>query len=500
MTKVEKSALAFGQARNTRVQAWLNAHKPCLLINNQWVSAKSGKVFPTLNPATEQILGQAAQADATDVDEAVKAARAAFDSGPWPRMSPHERARYLRRWAELIDQHTDELAELETLNNGMTIGTAKMFVALAVETLHYFAGAAAQVSGYTMASAAGTFNYVLREPVGVVGGITPWNGPIASVAWKAGPALAAGNCLILKPAEGTPLTTCRMAELALEAGFPDGVLQVLTGFGSEAGASLSAHPGVNKISFTGSVETGRTIMQASLGNMKRVTLELGGKSPNIVFPDADIEQALQVSLAGFCTLTGQVCAAGTRLFVQRDVKDEFVERLTRYAAGIKIGDPLDPSTTMGPLASRAQYERVRNYLETGLSEGAKAKIGGELPESVGYFATPTIFDDVNNSMRIAREEIFGPVVSIIPFSDETDAVLQGNDSTYGLAAAVWTRDIQRAHTVARRLKAGTVWINTYLALDPNMPFGGYKESGQGRELGKDWYVAYTEEKSVFVKL
>jgi acyl-CoA reductase-like NAD-dependent aldehyde dehydrogenase len=488
------------QARNPKVREWLDAHEPVLLINNEWVPAKSGKTFETINPSTEQVLGLAAEADKADIDEAVKAARAAFTSGPWSKTSPHDRARILRRFAGIIEDHADELAELETLDNGMTVATAAAFNALAVECLYFYAGSATLVSGDTMPSAPSSFNYVLREPVGVCGAIIPWNGPIINALWKIGPALAAGNTLILKPAEQTPLTALRIGELALEADLPPGVLNIVTGFGPGAGSSIAEHPGIDKVAFTGSTEVGKLVLQASIGNLKRVTLECGGKSPNIIFPDADIEQALPVSLAGFSTLSGQVCVAGTRLFVQRDFKDEFVERLATYTAGIKVGDPLDPETTMGPLTSQEQFERVQGYLASGKSEGATARIGGDMIEGSGYYVQPTIFDDVSNSMKIAREEIFGPVVSIIPFSDEYDAVFQGNDTTYGLAAAVWTKDVSRAHTVARQLKAGTVWINSYMAFDATMPFGGYKQSGIGREMGPDWYHHYTEEKAVFVSL
>lgn len=497
---VTESGPAARPAISPTAQQWLTEHHPRLLIGGRWVPAKSGKTFHTIDPATEQVIGLAAEADRADVDDAVNAARTAFETGPWARTGPHQRARVLRRFADLIEQNADMLAELETLDNGMPITTSRTFIALGIESLHYFAGSAGLVSGRTMPSESSAFHYVLREPVGVVGAIIPWNGPVTSALWKIGPALAAGNTLILKPAEQTPLTACRLGELAGEAGLPDGVLNILTGFGPGAGSSIAEHPGIDKVAFTGSAETGRLIMQASLGNLKRVTLELGGKSPNIVFPDANLEEALPISLAAFSTLTGQVCAAGTRLFVQRDIKEEFVERLANFSAEIKVGDPLDTETTMGPLASKEQYDRVRGYLDTGKAEGAHARIGGETVTRTGYFVQPTIFDGVDNSMRIAREEIFGPVVSIIPFTDEYDAVLQGNDTTYGLAAAVWTRDVSRAHTVARRLRAGTVWINTYLALDPNMPFGGYKQSGLGRELGPDWYHHYTEEKAVFLKL
>jgi acyl-CoA reductase-like NAD-dependent aldehyde dehydrogenase len=488
------------QARNPKVQEWLNGHEPQLLINNRFVPAKSGKTFEVVNPATEQVLGHAAEGDKADVDEAVKAARAAFEDGPWSRTSAPDRARFLRRFADLIADHADELAELETLNVGMPIATAKMVLPVTVESLHFFAGTAVSVSGRTLPSVPGTFNYTLREPIGVCGAITPWNGPILQAVWKIGPALAAGNTLILKPAEQTLLSAVRLAELAMEAGLPDGVLNVITGYGKGAGSSIVQHPGIDRVSFTGSTEVGKQILQGSAGNLKRVTLQLSGKSPNVVFPDANLEQALPASVAAFSFVSGQVCVAGTRLFVQRDFKDEFVEQLAGYTAGIKVGDPLDPETTMGPLTSKEQFDRVQLYLNVGKSEGATAHSSGETLPAGGYYVLPTIFDDVHNSMRIAREEIFGPVVSIIPFADEHDAVLQANDSSYGLAAAVWTRDLSRAHTVARSLKAGTVWVNTYMTLDPAMPSGGYKQSGIGREMGLDWYHNYTEEKAVFTQL
>jgi acyl-CoA reductase-like NAD-dependent aldehyde dehydrogenase len=496
---VESPSLVTSQARNPKVREWLEGHQPGLFINNKFVPAKSGKTFEAINPATEEILALAAEGDKADVDDAVRAARAAFEDGPWSRMGAPERARLLRRFADLILENTDELAELEALNNGTPISTAKALMPLAAESLHFFAGSAITISGHTMPTPPSSFNYTLRDPIGVCGSIIPWNAPVVAAAWKIGPALAAGNTLILKPAEQTPLTAMMLAELALQAGIPAGVFNVITGYGPGAGSSIAEHPGIDKVSFTGSGEVGKTILRASTGNLKRVTLELGGKSPNIVFPDADLERALRGSVAAFSFVSGQVCSAGTRLFVQRDFRDEFVEQLTTYTAGIKVGDPLDPETTMGPLASKEQFDRVKQYLDVGRDEGATVRTGGAMMDGRGYFVQPTIFDDVENSMRIAREEIFGPVVSVIPFTDEYDAVLQGNDSTYGLAAAVWTRDVNRAHTVARTLKAGTVWINTYFELDPSMPFGGYKESGLGRELGLDWYHHYTEEKSVFLR-
>ena len=482
------------------VRQWLDNHQPCLMINNEFVEAKSGKTFESINPATEQVVALAAQADKADVDEAVKAARTAVEEGPWSRMSGHDRSKVIRNLADLLDQHSEEIAQLDTLDNGTPISSTRLLIPMAVQALHFFAGAAATLSGHTVASASDRFNYTLREPVGVVGSIIPWNGPMLAASWKIGPALAAGNAVLLKPAEQTPLSAMRLAELAVEAGVPSGVLNVLTGFGPGAGSSIAEHPGIDKVSFTGSLEVGRKILEASNRNLKRVTLELGGKSPNIVFPDADLSKALPASVLAFTFVSGQVCVAGTRLFVQHDFKDEFVSRLTEYTASIRLGDPLDEATTMGPVSCKEQFDRVQHYLAVGKDEGATARAGGAVTGGTGYFVEPTVFDDVTNSMRIAREEIFGPVVSVIGFSDEDDAVFQSNDTQYGLGAAIWTRDVSRAHKIARRIKAGTVWVNTTMAFDPMMPFGGYKQSGYGRDLGLDWYQHYTQEKAVFIQL
>jgi acyl-CoA reductase-like NAD-dependent aldehyde dehydrogenase len=471
-----------------------------LLIGGKWVPAKSGKTFETINPANEEVLALAAEGDKADVDAAVKVARTAYEEGKWSKIGPHQRARYLLKIADLIEQHADELATLESLNNGMAIGLARGMTAGAIDTFRYYAGWATKIYGETNPSDPAFFNYTLREPVGVCGQIIPWNGPIAMFAWKIAPALACGNVCIIKPAEQTPLTALRLGELILEAGIPEGVVNIITGFGETAGAAIASHPDIDKVAFTGSTEVGKLILQASAGNLKRVSLELGGKSPNIIFADANLQQAVQTSLFGFTMLSGQVCCAGTRVFVQQDFHDEFVDHLTKYAASTKAGNPLDPKTTVGPLVSKEQFERVKGYLAIGKEEGATARVGGEAGTGKGYFVDPTVFTGVNNDMRIAREEIFGPVASVIPFKDETDAVLQGNDTTYGLAAAVWTNDVSRAHKVARALKAGTVWVNCYNNIDPISPFGGYKQSGIGRELGKHSIELYTQVKSVYVKL
>jgi acyl-CoA reductase-like NAD-dependent aldehyde dehydrogenase len=471
-----------------------------LLIGGKWVPAKSGKTFETINPANEEVLALVAEGDKADVDEAVKVGRMAYEEGKWPSIGPHQRARYLFKIADLIETHADELATLETLNNGMAISLARGMVAGAAEVFRYYGGWSSKIYGETNPSDPSMFNYTLREPVGVCGQIIPWNGPIAMFAWKIAPALACGNVSILKPAEQTPLTALRLGELVLEAGVPEGVVNIITGFGETAGAAIASHPHIDKVAFTGSTEVGKLILQASTGNLKRVSLELGGKSPNVIFADADLESAVSASMFGFCMLSGQVCCAGTRVFVQQDFQQTFVDALTRYTSKFKASDPLDPKTTVGPLVSKEQFNRVKSYLELGKKEGATPALGGEVGTGKGYFVDPAIFTGVKNNMRIAQEEIFGPVASVIPFKDENDAVLQGNDTTYGLAAAVWTNDVSRAHKVARALKAGTVWVNCYNNIDPISPFGGYKQSGIGRELGKYAIDLYTQIKSVWMKL
>jgi len=471
-----------------------------LLIGGKWVPAKSGKTFETINPATEEVLGLIAEGDKADIDEAVKAARKAFE-GKWSTMGPHERGRLLLKIADLIDKHADELALLESLDNGKPLAQAKMIdVRGAAAQFRYFAGWPTKIYGETNPSDPSMFNYTLREPIGVCGLIVPWNFPLLMAVQKLAPTLACGNTAVLKPAEQTPLTALKLGEILLEAGVPEGVVNVVTGFGPGAGSSIAEHPDIDKVSFTGSTEVGKIILQASAGNLKRVSLELGGKSPNIVLPDADMDAAVNTAVNGVFFNSGQVCVAGTRIFVQRDQYDGFVDKLTKASAKMTTGDPLSPDTRLGPLVSREQFDRVTNYMEIGKKEGARVTIGGEKVGGKGYFVKPTVFADVDNKMKIAREEIFGPVAAAIPFKDENDAILQGNDTTYGLAAAVWSRDISRAHRVARALKAGTVWVNNYGASDVGMPFGGYKQSGFGREGGKHVIELFTQIKSVYVKL
>src|SRR5271167_2156914 len=394
-----------------------------LLIGGKWVPAKSGKTFETINPANEEVLALAAEGDKADVDEAVKVARKAYEDGKWSKIGPHQRARYLLKIADLIEQNADELATLETLNNGMAISLARGMVAGAVDTFRYYAGWSTKIYGETNPSDPSMFNYTLREPVGVCGQIIPWNGPIAMLAWKVAPALACGNVSILKPAEQTPLTALRLGELILEAGIPEGVVNIITGFGETAGAAIASHPDIDKVAFTGSTEVGKLILQASAGNLKRVSLELGGKSPNIIFPDADMPAAVFGSSLGIFLNQGQVCCAGSRVFVQESVYDQFTDSLSKMASGLTLGNPLDPNTRMGPLVSKEQHDRVKGYLKTGKAEGATAKTGGEPgKQESGYFIQPTVFTGVNNQMKIAREEIFGPVASAIPFKDEADVV------------------------------------------------------------------------------
>ncbi len=493
---------AASGAKNTAALEFLRSSPKKLLIGSKWVPAKSGKSFETLNPANEEVLALVAEGDKADVDEAVKAARKAFEEGQWPRMRPHDRTRALLKIAEQIEKHADELAELETLDNGKPIFESKNIdIPAAAETFRYYAGWATKIYGETNPSDPSMFNYTLREAVGVCGQVIPWNFPLLMASWKLAPALACGNVTILKPAEQTPLTALRLGELILEAGLPEGVVNIITGFGPTAGGAIAAHPDIDKVAFTGSTEVGKEILKASAGNLKRVSLELGGKSPNIIFPDADIQSAAFGSMLGVFLNAGQVCCAGTRVFVQESMYDQFTDALAQMAQGLTLGNPLDVNTRMGPLVSKEQHDRVLSYLKIGKQEGAKPKAGGEAgPQERGYFVKPTVFTGVNNAMKIAREEIFGPVAAAIPFKDENDAILQGNDTHYGLAAAVWTKDISRAHKVARSLKAGTVWINCYGMLDPISPFGGYKQSGFGRELGKHSIELYTQIKSVWERL
>jgi acyl-CoA reductase-like NAD-dependent aldehyde dehydrogenase len=487
------------------VEQFVHAPLRKMLIDGQWVAAASGKTFETPNPATGEVLARVAEGDAADIDRAVRAARRTFDEGTWARLRPTERERLLLRIADLIEQHGDELAQLETLDNGKPLAESRhVDIPAAAGTFRYYAGWVSKLFGETNPSDPAFFSFTLREPVGVCGQIIPWNFPLLMAAWKLAPALACGNTSVLKPAEQTPLTALRLGELLLEAGVPPGVVNIVPGFGETAGRALVRHPMVDKIAFTGSTEVGREIHRETASTLKRVSLELGGKSPNIVFSDADADAAVQGALLGVFFCAGQVCCAGTRLFVEQKVHDQFAEKLAQSAQGMKQGSGLDPQTRIGPLVSQEQLERVTGYLEAGKREGAKPVIGGERNTAKGlekgYFVKPTVFTGVRNDMKIAREEIFGPVVSVIPFKDENDAVLQGNDTNYGLAAGVWTRDVSKAHRVARALRAGTVWVNCYNVFDASAPFGGYKESGYGRELGKYALDLYTQVKSVWLRL
>jgi aldehyde dehydrogenase (NAD+) len=474
-----------------------------LFINNEWRPASSGKTMPVVNPATEEVIAEVSSADKADVDLAVDAARAAL-SGPWSQLSARERGRLVRKLGERLMERADDVARLETLHNGKPISESRQIeIPAAAECFEYYGGWSDKVMGETIPVKGNHLTYTLREPVGVVAAIVPWNFPLLLAAWKVAPALACGNVVILKPASQTPLTALALAGLAVDVGFPPGVLNVITGAGALVGQALVEHPGIDKIAFTGDTSTGRSIMRGAADTLKKITLELGGKSPNIVLGDADMDAAIRGATIGIFYGKGEVCAAGSRLLVDRTIKDEFLDKLAARVKKMVPGDPLDPKTRYGAISSRKQLDTVLRYIDAGKTEGATLLTGGsraDIGTGKGYFVQPTVFTDVKPSMTISREEIFGPVLAAIDFADLDEAIATANDTPYGLAAGVWTRDIKKAHYVARRLQAGTVWVNTYNVYDTAAPFGGYKQSGFGREMSAHALEHYTQVKSVWVDL
>ncbi|PND54401.1 betaine-aldehyde dehydrogenase [Mycobacterium sp. ENV421] len=499
MTLVAQPSLLPG------VRAFLAASKS-LLIGGQWVQAASGESFATIDPSTGNTLTEVAHGRVADIDDAVRAARRAFDSGPWPAMKPNERERMLWRVGDILSERADEFGQLESLDNGKSVAIATAVdVAWSADVFRYYAGWATKIEGSTISvsmpfAPGGRFHaYTLREPVGVCGLIVPWNFPLLMAAWKLAPALAAGNTVILKPAEQTPLTALLLGEVFQEAGFPPGVVNIVTGFG-DAGAALSAHDDVDKIAFTGSTEVGKKIVDAAKGNLKKVSLELGGKSANVVFADADFDCAVTGSLNAWLFNHGQCCVAGSRLLVEDRIFDDFTHAVADAASKVKIGPGLDPTTELGPLVSQEQFDKVTGYLGAGLADGARALTGGHRWGTTGFFVEPTVFVDVRPGISIVEEEIFGPVVAAMPFKASEDVSRAANDTIYGLAAGIWTKDISKAHSMARQLKAGSVWINQYNGFDTAMPFGGYKQSGWGRELGASAIDLYTQTKSVNIAL
>ncbi|MDE2505921.1 MAG: aldehyde dehydrogenase family protein [Planctomycetota bacterium] len=471
-----------------------------LLIDNKWVDAADKRTFETLDPSTGEVIASVAEAGAADVDRAVKAARRALETGPWSTMDAAERGLLMYRLADLVAKHAEDLAALESLNCGKTITDSRGDLEGVVNTLRYYAGWADKVEGKTVPVRGSFLSYTLRQPVGVIGQIIPWNFPLLMLAWKWGPALACGNTIVMKPAEQTPLTALRVAALAVEAGFPAGVINILNGYGETAGAALVAHPDVDKIAFTGHVDTAKIIQRQAAETLKRTTFELGGKSPNVIFADANLDDAVAGAFHAIYFHGGQCCTAGSRLFVEAKIHDEFVERLAHKARARAIGDPLDEGTQQGPQVSLEQLDKILHYVDLGKSQGARLVAGGLRVGDRGYYVAPTIFDGVKDEMAIATDEIFGPVVSVLPFSSIDEVVTRANATNYGLAAAVWTKDIDKAHLFAKHVKAGTVWVNCYHVVDATTPFGGFKMSGQGRENGEAALEHYTETKTVTVKL
>ena len=471
-----------------------------LLIDNKWVDPVEGGSFDAINPATGEPITQVAAGAAADIDRAVKAARKALESGPWSRMDAADRGRLMFKLADLIEKNAEELAALESLNAGKTINDSRGDMQGVVNTLRYYAGWADKIEGRTVPVRGSFLSYTLRQPVGVVGQIIPWNFPLLMLAWKWGPALACGNTVVMKPAEQTPLTALRVGELAIEAGFPPGVINLINGFGETAGAALVVHPDVDKIAFTGHVDTAKIIQKAAADTLKRTTFELGGKSPNVIFADADFDEAVAGAFHAIYFHGGQCCTAGSRLFVEEKIQKDFVQALAAKAKERKIGDPLDPSTEQGPQVSQEQLDKILGYIDLGKKQGASVVTGGNRRGDRGYFVEPTIFDSVKDDMAIAKDEIFGPVVTVLPFKNMDELLPRANRTSYGLAAAIWTKDIDKAHLYAKHVKAGTVWVNCYHVVDTTTPFGGFKMSGQGRENGEAALEHYTELKTVTVKL
>jgi aldehyde dehydrogenase (NAD+) len=471
-----------------------------LLIDNKWVDAADGKTFDTYNPATGDVIGKVAAGTAVDVDKAVKAARKALESGPWGKMDAVDRGRLMFKLADLVEQNAAELAMLESLNCGKTIRDSQGDIAGVVGGLRYYAGWADKIEGRTVPVKGSFLSYTLRQPVGVVGQIIPWNFPLLMLAWKWGPALACGNTIVLKPAEQTPLTALRLGELAMEAGFPAGVINIINGMGETAGHAMVVHPDIDKIAFTGHVDTAKIIQKNAADTLKRTTFELGGKSPNVIFADCDMDQAVEGAFHAIYFHGGQCCTAGSRLFVEEKIRQEFTERLAEKAKQRKLGDPLDQTTEQGPQVSQEQMDKILHYVELGQKQGATLMVGGQRVGQKGYFIEPTIFDGVKDDMAIAQDEIFGPVVSVLPFKTFDEVVERANKTYYGLAAGIFTKNIDKAHLYAKAVKAGTIWVNCYHIVDTTTPFGGFKMSGQGRENGEAVLEHYTETKTVTIKL